>query len=349
MKRISLIILIFFVSCLLAYVIIPEEQDLEQAIRIKIGVSINDEYDIFISNLSEQISTICHEKDEETGTQIILDIVCANGSQLTQNNQIEEFANQDYDVVCVNLVNRTNPSVIIDTAQNANMPIIFFNREPVKEDLERWDEIYYVGAKAEEPGRMQGEILLKALEESYDEIDLNSDGVLQYVILEGETGHKDALLRSEYVIRTIEGAGYKLQKLDGESANWKRDQAKSKMQQLWDDYPNKIELIIANNDAMALGAIDALNLRKVDHWPIILGVDGIEEALRMVKDHIMLGTVYNDAVGQASAIVELAYSLALNKSIPKDIKIEDAKYILLPYQIVDYDNVKKYLKEESSK
>lgn len=346
MKRIYLVIAIFLLSCLLAYAIIPTEQDSEQTVRIKIGVSINDEYDTFISKLLEQISTLCQEKEEETEIQILVDIVFAYGSQLTQNNQIEEFANQDYDVVCVNLVNRTNPSVIIDTAQNANMPIIFFNREPVKEDLERWNKIYYVGTKADEPGRMQAEILLEALKERYDEIDLNSDGVLQYVILEGETGHKDALLRSEYVIRTIEEAGYKLQKLDGEFANWKRDQAKSKMQELWDQYSNQIELIIANNDAMALGAIDALNLREVQHWPIILGVDGIEEAVRMVKDQVMLGTVYNDAVGQASAIVELAYSLALHKPIPKELGIEDGKYVLLPYQIIDYDNVKKFLKDE---
>ena len=346
MKRICLVISIFLVSCLLAYAIIPAEQDSEQTVRIKIGVSMNDEYDTFLSEVSEQISILCHEKEEETGIRILVDVVCANGSQLTQNNQIEEFANQEYDVVCVNLVNRTNPSVIIDTAQNANIPIIFFNREPVKEDLERWNKIYYVGTKAEEAGKMQGEILLKALEERYDEIDLNSDGVLQYVILEGETVHKDALLRSEYVVRTIEDAGYKLQKLDGEFANWKRDQAKSKMQELWDQYSHKIELIIANNDAMALGAIDALNLRDVDHWPIILGVDGIEEALGMVKDQVMLGTVYNDAVGQASAIVELAYSLALNQSIPKNLELVDDKYILLPYQIINYDNVKKFLKDE---
>ena len=346
MKRICLVISIFLVSCLLAYAIIPAEQDSEQTVRIKIGVSMNDEYDTFLSEVSEQISILCHEKEEETGIRILVDVVCANGSQLTQNNQIEEFANQEYDVVCVNLVNRTNPSVIIDTAQNANIPIIFFNREPVKEDLERWNKIYYVGTKAEEAGKMQGEILLKALEERYDEIDLNSDGVLQYVILEGETVHKDALLRSEYVVRTIEDAGYKLQKLDGEFANWKRDQAKSKMQELWDQDSHNIELIIANNDAMALGAIDALNLRDVDHWPIILGVDGIEEALGMVKDQVMLGTVYNDAVGQASAIVELAYSLALNQSIPKNLELVDDKYILLPYQIINYDNVKKFLKDE---
>ena len=88
------------------------------------------------------------EKEKETGTLITLDVVSAGGSQLTQNDQVERFADRGYDAVCVNLVDRTDATVIIDKARNADMPIVFFNRELVEEDLERWDKLYYVGAIA---------------------------------------------------------------------------------------------------------------------------------------------------------------------------------------------------------
>lgn len=346
MKKGCVIFGIFLCLCIQVYFTIPTKKSPNTtSVTIKIGVSINDEYDTFVSNLLEQIMELCQKKEEETGVSIFLDVVCANGSQLTQNNQVEEFASQGYDAVCINLVNRTNPSIIIDTAQNADMPIVFFNREPVKEDLERWDQIYYVGAKAEEPGRMQGQILLDALEKNNTKVDRNCDGVLQYVLLEGETGHKDALLRSESALRTLEESGYSLKKLGDEFANWKRDQAKSKMQELLDKYPYQIELVLSNNDAMALGAIDALNARKVTEWPVIVGVDGIEEALQMVRDQWMLGTVYNDAISQASAIVDLAYALARKQPIPPELPLEEGKYILFPYAVIDYENVQEYMVE----
>ena len=69
---------------------------------------------------------------------------------------------QGCDVICVNLVDRTAAAVIVDKAQAAGVPVIFFNREPVEEDLERWEKACYVGTPAEEAGRLQGGIVLDA-------------------------------------------------------------------------------------------------------------------------------------------------------------------------------------------
>ena len=73
---------------------------------------------------------------------------------------MDKFINQDYDVICVNLVDRTAASTIIDKAKSADIPLIFFNREPVEEDMNRWDKLYYVGAQAEQSARLQAEIVL---------------------------------------------------------------------------------------------------------------------------------------------------------------------------------------------
>ena len=72
----------------------------------------------------------------------------AAGSQSTQNDQVDRFLDQGYDILCVNIVDRTAAAVIIDKAQTAGVPVIFFNREPVMEDLNRWERAYYVGFRA---------------------------------------------------------------------------------------------------------------------------------------------------------------------------------------------------------
>lgn len=89
-------------------------------------------------------------------------------------------------------------------------------------------------------------------------MDKNGDGILQYVMLEGEMGHQDTILRSDYVLQTIEDGGVKLQKLDAETADWMRSRADAIMEQWIAEMGDEIELVLCNNDDMALGAADAL-------------------------------------------------------------------------------------------
>src|SRR5699024_7044114 len=105
---------------------------------MKIGISIYNYYDTFISGLQNYLIEEAKLKEQEEGITITLDIVNAGGSQVSQNYQVEKFIQQDYDILCINLVDRTDASIIIDMAMNADIPIIFFNRELVEKDLERW-------------------------------------------------------------------------------------------------------------------------------------------------------------------------------------------------------------------
>ena len=107
----------------------------------------------------------------------------AAGSQRTQNDQVKALIDEGSNVLCINLVDRADPSEIIDLARENDVPVIFFNREPVAEDMMQWEKLYYVGADAKQSGVMQVELAAELIH-SDSRVDRNSDGKIQYVVLE---------------------------------------------------------------------------------------------------------------------------------------------------------------------
>ena len=179
---------------------------------IKIGISVYDQYDTFVGQMMTAFNSYATQKQEMTGITINVEIYNASGSQSTQNEQVESMIKEGYNVICINLVDRTDPTTIIDAAEKNNVPVIFFNRELVEEDLGRWDKLYYVGAEAFESGIMEGELAAEAFEEQ-EELDKNQDGIFQYIVLEGEVGHQDSIVRTEYSVNTIIQKGVPVEKL----------------------------------------------------------------------------------------------------------------------------------------
>lgn len=313
--------------------------------NIKIGISVYNQYDTFISELMDAVAEYVQVMEEQYDISITLDVQNAGSNQVTQNDQMSYFIDRGCDIVCINLVDRTDASTIIERGKSANIPIIFFNRELVQEDLERWDKLYYVGADAFESGIIQGQILIEALEREFDDIDCNHDGVIQYVMLEGEAGHQDSIVRTMYAINTVTEAGFEVQKLADEIANWDRDQAKTKMVQWMQEFGDNIEVVFANNDDMALGARDALKEAgyfedELKKPPVILGIDGTTAGLEAVENQEFLGTVLNDSVGQAKGMMELVYAVVSGNEISSEFVLLDGKYIRLPYQKIVKDNEK---------
>jgi methyl-galactoside transport system substrate-binding protein len=323
---------------------IEQQKESEKIKSIKIGICLYDEYDTYVSTLIQEISTLAKKKEMEEGIAITVDIQSAGGSQITQNDQIDSFVDKQYDVLCVSLVDRTDASAVIDKAKSADIPIIFFNRELVEEDLGRWDKIYYVGADSSQSGNLQGQIIVNECDKNFSKIDKNGDGILQYVMLEGEPGHQDAMVRTENSVKTVINAGYTLQKLGDEIANWNRAQATTKMAGWIEAFGEDIEVVFANNDDMALGALDALKKSKIENYPIIVGVDGLQNGLECVKKKEFVGTVYNDYRGQAQAVVDMAYALSMNQNLPDSISLINNKYVYIPYQTITYDNVQEYIR-----
>ena len=160
-------------------------------------------------------------------------------------------------------------------------------------------------------------------------------------------GHQDAIVRTESVTESMKNNGLQIEKLGCQIANWNRAQAQNRMTQLIGQYKNSIELVIANNDAMALGAIDAYEKLGVteSNVPAFFGVDGTDDGLEAVQQSKLAATVYNDKEGQARAMASLAYLAATGGSM-KSIKFEDKKYVYLPYEKVTLDNVNEFVKDE---
>ncbi len=308
---------------------------------LRVGVALYQQEDTFIGTITRNLQNLALEAEQEKNIKINLSIVDGRGSQTTQNEQVDRFLDRGYDVLCVNIVDRTAAAVIIDKAQAADVPVIFFNREPVEEDLRRWEHAYYVGLPAGDAGILQGGIVLDAWQQDRQALDRSGDGVLQYVMLEGEQGHQDALLRTENAIQTLTLAGVPTEKLASDSANWQRGQAGVRMRQWLQQYGQEIEVVFSNNDDMALGAIDACLEAGMtqEELPFIVGVDATPPALEALAAGTLKGTVRNDAAGQAVEIMDLICAVTEGKSPGNTVPLTGGHYIWLQYTTVTAENL----------
>ncbi len=312
---------------------------------IKVGICLYRQDDTFLQVQLDAIQKDLRKIEKEKSIKITPMVSYAMSNQSIQNDAIDRLIKQKVDVLCINLVDRTAASTVIYKAKSADIPLVFFNREPVKEDLNLWNKIYYVGGIDSESGVIQGKIVLEECKRDFSSVDQNGDGKIQYVMLEGEQGHQDALIRTEYSIRTITEMGYSVEKIGSGIANWQRSQAYTQMLSWLDHYPDTIELVMCNNDEMALGAVEACRERGLTKWPLIVGVDGISDAIESIEEGKMTGTAYNDGPGQAQAVSYLIYALSTHESIGNSTDLLRDRFIYLPYQQITRDNYAKFLKK----
>lgn len=163
------------------------------------------------------------------------------------------------------------------------------------------------------------------------------------MVLEGEAGHQDAIIRTENAVNTLKESGIEVEKLSCQIANWNRAQAQNRMEQMLGEYQNKIELVLANNDDMALGAIDAY--KKLNYTssalPVFLGIDGTDVGLKAVKEGCLQGTVYNDKEGQAEAMAKFSAALITGEGM-EELSFQNEKYVYLPYYKVTSENAEEF-------
>ena len=314
---------------------------------LRVGVITYSQDDPFINGLTDELK-VQLKAMENKQRRIIVSTKSGNDDQQEQNEKVEEMIDAGCDVLCINLVDRTAPSRIVRMARNEDIPVIFFNREPVREDLMQWEKLYYVGCDAEQSGIMQGEIAAEYIN-SHPEVDKNEDGKIQYVLLEGEAGHQDAISRTEYSVKTLMKNDVILEKLSYQLADWNRGQAENRMNRLISQYGKEIELVISNNDEMALGAVEAY--RTVGYaredWPVIFGIDGLEEALEAVKAGEMQGSILNDRVDQAKEMAKMAVEMFEGEDFDQE-SLKEGRYYFSEYQKVDGSNIDEYLNAEET-
>lgn len=263
----------------------------------------------------------------------------SQNNQSMQNDQIDVMLARGVQALAINLVDPAAAPAVIKKAKLDEVPIVFYNKEPSAKAMASYDKAYYVGTDSKESGIIQGKMIAKQWKAN-PAWDLNKDGVIQYVLLKGEPGHPDAEARTTYVIKTLNDEGYKTQQLQLDTAMWDAAMAKDKMD-AWLAGPNgkNIEVVIANNDGMAMGAIEAL--KAAGTMLPVFGVDALTEAVALVKSGEMAGTVLNDADSQAEATFELARNLAQGKPATQGTKWKlDGKVIRVPYVAVDKSTLK---------
>ena len=284
---------------------------------VRIGVALYRSDDTFINNLRRELEQYAKEYEQESGRKIVLDIQAAKGNQSVQNRQVDRFVSLDCDVLCVNPVDRMAVSSIIDKAMAADIPLVFFNRQPSTEDMNRWDRLCYIGVDAKETAVLQGQIVADHYREHPEQLDPNGDGVVSYVLLEGETSHQDSLIRTEWSVKTILDEGVPLERLTGGIGNWERSQASALMEQWLQQYGRKIELVLSNNDDMALGALDAMERAGITGICVV-GIDATDPGLAAVREGKMIGTVSADKAGYAKTIFDTAVELSEKGSTAKE-------------------------------
>ena len=296
---------------------------------LRVGVITYTQDDPFINGLTDELKAQLKAMENKE-RRIIVSTKSGNDDQQEQNEKVEEMIDAGCDVLCINLVDRTAPSRIIRMARNEDIPVIFFNREPVREDLMQW------------------EIAAEYIN-SHPEVDKNKDGKIQYVLLEGEAGHQDAISRTEYSVKTLMKKDVILEKLSYQLADWNRGQAENRMNRLISQYGKEIELVMSNNDEMALGAVEAY--RKAGYaredWPVIFGIDGLEEALEAVKAGEMQGSILNDRVDQAKEMAKMAVELFEGEDFEQE-SLKEGRYYFSEYQKVDGSNINEYLNAEET-
>lgn len=305
----------------------------------KLGFTIYKYDDNFMATVRQAI-----EKNAATHDNIELLMNDSQNDQSKQNDQVDVMLSKGVQGLAINLVDPASASTIISKAKSENIPIVFFNKEPSKADLNSYEKAYYVGTDSKESGIIQGELIQKHWNLN-PEWDLNKDGIVQYVLLKGEPGHPDAEDRTVYVIKTLNEKGIPTEELHLDTAMWDTAQAKDKTE-AWVSGPNgnKIEMVISNNDSMAMGAYEALKANGKPNIPIF-GIDALAEALSMVEKNEMAGTVLNDGDNQAKATLDLIVNLTNNKPATEGTQWKMVeKVVRVPYVAIDKDNLKDFKK-----
>lgn len=294
------------------------------------GVCIYDGTDTFMASLRLHLETYAHGKARLT-------VYDSRNDQNLQNDQVEGMLEAGADVLIINPVDRLAAGYLIEKARKRQTPVLFVNKEPLLEDLLLYEHAFYVGADGAQSGRLSGEILAEYFL-AHPEADKNGDGTVQYVLIKGEPGHQDAELRTQNALKPLQEAGFRVEKLQEDTGMWRRQLGQEKMAGFLLAWGDQIECVIANNDEMALGAINALKAAGYfsgGRFMPVVGVDAISQAIEALRQGSLLGTVFNDGEQQAMAAVDLAILLARGEEISADTysyPITDERFVWIPYQ-----------------
>lgn len=272
----------------------------------------------------------------------------ANGNQTTQTEQVTTAIAKGSKLLVVNVVDTDSNDAaqnIINLAKDNDIPVIFFNRSVEESVVSSYDKCVFVGTDYEMAGHMQGEMIGQYLLDNYDKVDLNGDGKISYVMFKGQEGNMEAIARTQFGVedanKILTAAGKpELVFYDASNSNkylvdqngqWSSAAATDYMGTILAQYSeankNMVELVIANNDEMALGAISGLQAAGYnnggDKKIPVFGVDATDAAKEAIANGNMVGTIKQDADGMATTITAIAQNFFGGKNALDGLNQDD--------------------------
>jgi inositol transport system substrate-binding protein len=291
----------------------------------KIGVSMAAFDDNFLTVLRNGIDA--QAKDLGASVQI----EDAGNDVAKQLDQIKNFAASGVQAIIVNPVDTSATQAMSDAAAAANIPLVYVNRQPINVDTMPDNQAFVASNEADSGTLETKEVcrLLKAAGKTEANI---------YVMM-GELSNQAAVMRTKDIHDVMAGpdCGVKLTIIDEQTANWSREQAQTLMTN-WISAAKPYDAVIANNDEMAIGAIQAMKAANVDMKTMIVGgVDATQDALAAMQAGDLDVTVFQDAAGQGKGALEAAIALAAGKPVEQKVYI--------PFQLVTPENISNFLKK----
>jgi len=263
-----------------------------------------------------------------------------------QNEVLDSALQNNFDLFILNLANKKENIVedVVNKVKQKNIPLILMYIAPeiVAKVSKLYNKVAFVAPDSKQAGIAEGKILVDLWNSNKEIIDKNGDDVLQYVLLQGETDDPQAINRTKYAISTLNDAGIKTEQLALIKAGWLKDLAKGSVNNLFLKYNANIEAIISNNDAMAIGAIEALQgygYNKGDKSKniAVVGIDGLPEAKDLVDKGFMTGTIIQDSNVAADMFYTIGMNLInnLNPTENTNYNIVNGE-IIIPYSYDEY-------------
>ncbi|MFO1032924.1 MAG: sugar ABC transporter substrate-binding protein [Hyphomicrobiales bacterium] len=291
----------------------------------KIGVSMALFDDNFLTVLRNGIDA----KGKEMGLEV--QIEDAKNDVAKQLDQIKNFAASGVSAIIVNPVDTSATQAMTDAAAAANIPLVYVNRQPINVDTLP-DNQAFVASNEVDSGTLETKEVCRLLKAA-------GKTEANVYVMQGELSNQAAVQRTADIHDVIGGpdCGVKVNIIDEQTANWSRDQAQTLMTN-WISAGKPYDAVIANNDEMAIGAIQAMKAAGVDMKTMIVGgVDATQDALAAMAAGDLDATVFQNAAGQGAGALDAAVKLA------KGEKVEKKVYI--PFELVTPENIANYQKK----
>ena len=274
-----------------------EEKEMTPA-DMRVGVFIYKLSDTYMSLFKEELIKDLVKAGFKEENITVVNSAFSHGYQMLQ---LKKVISSGVDILVVNPVNMSKTAEVTDLAMEAGVPLVYVNREPEASEEIRWESenlpVTYIGCDARQAGTFQGKMLIDL---GFENIDKNGDGVLQYIMVKGEKNSADTYFRTRYSIEALKNAGWSVEKLAEGNGNWDKNVSEYVVTEALAENPS-VEVIICNNDMMAVGALEAVNKAGLEAGKdvYIIGADAFEVALEKILEGKIVGTVFNNYVEQA--------------------------------------------------